>query len=129
MIEYILLAGAAVVVGSAVGNMLYRPPANVCTPGARGCQLTGAYQDRQAMGEGAVGGYYEQAQIKQESAGHIEYWDGRPMPAEVPDMGRVQVNTHHKGAAGNQQELDRWHSLNANEWARVDAPEHEQVNR
>lgn len=80
MIEYILLAGAAVVIGGAVGNMLYRPPANVCTPGARGCQLTGAYQDRQALGEGAVGGYYEQAQVKQESAGHVGYWASQPMP-------------------------------------------------
>ena len=100
----------------------------MCTP-SRACTLTGR---NQYNGDASMGGYMDDTSLQTEqvgNAGHVEYWEAKPLPQEVPDMGRVQVNTHHKGAAGNQQELDRWHHLNADEWARVNVTEHEQVRR
>ena len=96
-------------------------PAMVCTPN-RNCQLTGQY-----LGEASVGGYLEVDQPASTERG-ADLWHEQNR-VEVPDMGRVQVHTGHRGAAGNQQELDRWHHLNADEWARVDAPEHSRINR
>lgn len=100
----------------------------MCTP-ARNCQLTGANQERFSLGEAGAGGYFE-AVGSEQSHEHSAYWEnGHALPTEAPDMGRVQVNTGHRGAAGNQQEYDRWHHLNADEWARVNATEYEQAKR
>ena len=96
----------------------------LCCP-SRANLLTGVNFN---LGSAGMGGYFDDptGQVPQvENYGHAQYWQGRPLPQEVPDLGVMPVRTGNSDAGRNNTQPSKWEQLNANEWAQVDRSEYE----